>query len=199
MRIYPLIARRRQRSTADDTHNTSTATRPALASVPLTPDHPLCCASVSAGEKVLDPYHLSADVSSALLTNIRRRLTPQAIKMRADLEVMCFAAEGIDAIKAALKAGEGKSVEDIQIKIKLVAPPLYVMMTTALDKERGLELLQTACEEIGRIVRAAGGEVNIKAQPRAVSERDDKLLGQLMETLEKQNAEVAGDEPEEDM
>ena len=153
----------------------------------------------SAGEKVLDPYHLSSDVSQALLTNIRRRLTPQAIKMRADLEVMCFASEGIDAIKAALKAGEAKSADDIAIKIKLVAPPLYVMMTTALDKERGLELLHSACDEIGRRVRAAGGEVNIKAQPRAVSERDDKLLGQLMETLEKQNAEVAGDEPEEDM
>jgi len=118
--------------------------------------------------------------------------------MRADLEVMCFASDGIDAIKAALKAGEAKSTEEISIKIKLVAPPLYVMMTTALDKEKGLELLQAACEEIGRIVRAAGGEVNVKAAPRAVSERDDKLLGQLMETLEKQNAEVAGDEPEEE-
>ena len=152
----------------------------------------------SAGEKVLDGYHLSAEVSSALLSNIRRRLTPQAIKMRADLEVMCFAQEGIDAIKAALKAGEQKSSDDIAIKIKLVAPPLYVMMTTALDKERGLELLQAACDEISKRVRAAGGEVNVKAAPRAVSERDDKLLGQLMETLEKQNQEVAGDEPEEE-
>ena len=147
---------------------------------------------------MLEGYHLSADVQTALLTNIRRRLTPQAIKMRADLEVMCFASEGIDAIKAALKAGEAQSSADVQIKIKLVAPPLYVMMTTALDKEVGLGLLQKACDEISRIVRAAGGEVNVKAAPRAVSERDDKLLGQLMETLEKQNAEVAGDEPEED-
>jgi hypothetical protein len=36
------------------------------------------------------------------------------------------------------------------------------------------------------------------AQPRSVSEKDDKLLRDLMEDLEKQNAEVAGDEPEED-
>jgi len=154
---------------------------------------------VTQAEKVLDSYHLSADISSALLLNIRRRLTPQSIKIRADLEVMCFSSEGIDAIKAALKAGEAQSTADIAIKIKLVAPPLYVMMTTALDKEAGIALLQSACDSISRVVRSAGGEVNVKAPPRAVSERDDRLLGLLMETLEKQNAEVAGDEPEEDM
>ena len=166
---------------------------------PALPCAALRCALCSQADKVLEPYALPADVSAALLTNIRRRLTPQSIKIRADLEVMCFSSEGIDAIKAALKAGEAQSTADIAIKIKLVAPPLYVMMTTALDKDAGIALLTKACDAISAVVRPAGGEVNVKAPPRAVSERDDRLLGILMETLEKQNAEVAGDEPEEDM
>jgi hypothetical protein len=40
--------------------------------------------------------------------------------------------------------------------------------------------------------------LNIKSEPRAVSERDDRLLNALMETLEKQNAEVAGDDEGDD-
>jgi len=149
-------------------------------------------------EKVLDQYKLPPAVQDALLKNIARRLTPQPIKLRADIEVTCFARDGINAIKDALKAGEALSEEDMDIKIKLVAPPLYVMMTTSLDKDYGIEKLQTACDLITKMVVAKDGEVNIKTAPRAVSERDDKLLATLMETLEKQNQEVAGDEPEED-
>lgn len=137
-------------------------------------------------------------MKDALLKNITRRLTPQAVKMRADVEVTCFSYEGIDAIKEALKAAEAFSTEEIPVKIKLVAPPLYVIMATALDKDKGLEVLQQACDTITKIVKSKGGDINIKTPPRAVSERDDRLLGLLMETLEKQNQEIDGDEPDDE-
>lgn len=149
---------------------------------------------VAEPEKVLDQYQLDEKVKSALLKNIARRLTPQPIKIRADVEVTCFGYEGIDAIKAALLAGQACSTEDVQIKIKLVAPPLYVIMTTALDKAEGIALLEKACGEITRIITAKDGAVNIKTAARAVSDRDDRLLSILMETLEKQNTEVSGDD-----
>ena len=41
-------------------------------------------------------------VEAALVANIRRRLTPQPVKMRADVEVTCFAYEGVDAVREAL-------------------------------------------------------------------------------------------------
>jgi translation initiation factor 2 subunit 1 len=147
---------------------------------------------------VLEPYNISPEILDALLKNIKRRLTPQAIKMRADVEVMCFGYEGIDAIKEALLAAEALSTPEIQIKIKLVAPPLYVIMTSALQKDEGLALLQKACDTINDMVRAKKGEVNIKTAPRAVSERDDRLLGLLMETLEKQNQQISGDDDVEE-
>lgn len=153
---------------------------------------------VTQSDKVLEPYNIGAEVVDELLKNIKRRLTPQAIKLRADVEVMCFAYEGIDAIKDALKAAEALSTEEIQVKIKLVAPPLYVIMTSALDKDKGIEVLQTACDLITKMVKSKGGDVNIKTPPRAVSERDDRLLGLLMETLEKQNQQIDGDEADEE-
>jgi translation initiation factor 2 subunit 1 len=65
---------------------------------------------------------------------IARRLTPQPIKVRADIELTCYTPAGIDAIKRALKAGEAVSTETVPIRAKLIAPPLYVLDTNASDK-----------------------------------------------------------------
>ena len=71
-----------------------------------------------------------------LMHTIARRLTPQPIKLRADIELTCYTPAGIDAIKKALRAGEKVSTEAVPIKAKLVAPPLYVLSTNATDKVR---------------------------------------------------------------
>ena len=73
----------------------------------------------------------------AILTStIARRLTPQPIKLRADIELTCYTPAGIDAIKRALRTGERQSSDAVPIKAKLVAPPLYVLSTNATDKVR---------------------------------------------------------------
>jgi translation initiation factor 2 subunit 1 len=158
---------------------------------------------VKESEQVLLPYNIEPEVKRNLLKNIARRLAPQPVRIRADIEVTCFNEEGIDAIKAALKAGElvGKSVDDepdSAIKIKLVAPPYYVMMMTSMNKDAGIALMNKSCDAITETIKKRGGDVNIKTAARAVNERDDNLLKTLMETLEKQNQEVSGDDAEEE-
>ena len=77
---------------------------------------------------------VSPPTHTLLMNTIARRLTPQPIKLRADIELTCYTPAGIDAIKKALKAGERASTEAVPIKAKLVAPPLYVLSTNATDK-----------------------------------------------------------------
>lgn len=69
---------------------------------------------------MLSDLDLPQDLYNDLLANIRRRMTPQAMKIRADIEVTCFGYEGIDAIKAALLAGEALKRDDCDIKIKVI-------------------------------------------------------------------------------
>ena len=57
-------------------------------------------------------------------------------QIRADIEVTCFGYEGINAIKGALLKGVEMGSDDLSVKIKLVAPPLYVMLCSALDKNK---------------------------------------------------------------
>ncbi|KAJ3379146.1 hypothetical protein HDU92_006890 [Lobulomyces angularis] len=141
---------------------------------------------------------LTEEVKRELLNSIKKRMTPQAIKIRADIECNCFGYEGIDAVKTALFAGEACSTAETVIKIKLVAPPLYVMTTSSLEKNSGIKCLEDAITIIEQTIKKLGGSLTVKMKPRAVSESDDLELAQLMAKVGRENAEVSADEEEED-
>lgn len=142
---------------------------------------------------VLDELDLDEKTKSTLLSNIMRRLTPQAVKIRADIEVSCYAYEGIDAVKNSLLEGLKCSSEDVPIKINLIAAPLYVITTTTLDREDGLKGLTNAVEAIKTTIKKYKGDFNEKAAPKVVTESDEAELAKQMERLERENAEVDGD------
>ena len=132
---------------------------------------------------------------SALLKVIKRKLTPQPIKIRADIEVTCFSEEGIEAIRQALIAGEKASTKESPIKIKLIAPPLYVMMTTAINKQEGLQTVENAIEVVRKVLtEKPGGRLEIKEKPRVTSQEDEYKLKSLMEQRELENREVSDDD-----
>ncbi|CAG9936933.1 unnamed protein product [Clonostachys rosea f. rosea IK726] len=136
----------------------------------------------------------SQPVSDELKLYISKRLTPQPTKVRADIEVTCFGYEGIDAVKTALRKAEEKNTEETQVKVKLVSPPLYVLTNTCLDKSLGISRLEEAIVDIRTNIEAAGGNLIVKMEPKAVTESDDAELQALMEKRERENAEVSGDE-----
>ncbi|KKO99357.1 eukaryotic translation initiation factor 2 subunit alpha [Trichoderma harzianum] len=133
-------------------------------------------------------------VDDELKLYISKRLTPQPTKVRADVEVTCFGYEGIDAVKAALRTAEAKNTDSMQVKVRLVSPPLYVLTSTCLDKALGITRLEEAIVDIRTSIEAAGGNLTVKMEPKAVTESDDAELQALMEKRERENAEVSGDE-----
>jgi len=151
-------------------------------------------AAINEPDKVFEGMNMSEELKDAVVKNIKRRLTPQPVKVRADVEITCFQYEGIDAIKKALINGEATSTVDTPIKIKLVAPPLYVVVTTAVQKEAGIKALNVAIEAIKQEIEKYKGELTVKVEPRTVHERDERELSSLFERLARENAEVPGDE-----
>ncbi|KAH9042681.1 eukaryotic translation initiation factor 2 subunit alpha [Lactarius pseudohatsudake] len=141
---------------------------------------------------------VSQATHNLLTATIARRLTPQPIKLRADIELTCYTPSGIEAIKKALRAGEKSSTEAVPIKAKLVAPPLYVLSTNATDKYAAVERLERAIESIQGTIEKQGGNLIVKMKPKAVSETDEHDLAQLMAKAGRENAEVSGDEDEEE-
>jgi translation initiation factor 2 subunit 1 len=84
---------------------------------------------------LLDECGLDEKTKTTLLENILQKLTQQAVKIRADIEVACYTYEGIDSVKDALRSGIACGTEEVPIKINLIAPPLYVMTTQTPEKQ----------------------------------------------------------------
>ncbi|TYJ53029.1 hypothetical protein B9479_006359 [Cryptococcus floricola] len=150
--------------------------------------------SISEPDVVFGSLGLDDETLNDLRAGIARRLTPKPVKVRADIEVKCFSYAGIDAIKRALTAGEAVSTAEVPIKVRLVAPPLYVMSTTSTDKNGAIELMEKAVEVISESIKADKGDISIKMKPKVVSETDDLELKKLMEQFEAANIDQAGDD-----
>lgn len=147
---------------------------------------------------LLDECNLEDETKEVLLNNIKRKLTSQAVKIRADIECACYGYEGIDAVKAALRKGLELSTEELPIKINLIAPPLYVMTTSTPEKADGLKALETAIEKIKESITELGGVFNIQMAPKVVTATDEADLARRMERAEMENTEVAGDDDEDE-
>lgn len=124
--------------------------------------------SNSESDKVFEGLEIAESTREELLNNIKRRLTPQPIKIRADIEVTCFDYEGIDAIKTAFKEAEAQSLPEVPIRVKLVAPPLYVMITNALDKQLGIDTMEKAIAVLEESIKKNKGNMVTKMSVRVV-------------------------------
>mmetsp|Transcript_13355 Transcript_13355/g.25636 ORF Transcript_13355/g.25636 Transcript_13355/m.25636 type:complete len:342 (+) Transcript_13355:53-1078(+) len=145
-------------------------------------------------EGELPPVLQNVDVREALLKNIQRRMTPQPLKIRADIELTCFHYDGVLHIKQAMREGQKGSVEECPVKVKLVAPPLYVLTTQTLEKDLGIATLTKSIEMMKASIEAQKGKLVVKEAARAVSERDDRLLAEKLDQLAKAQQEVDGDD-----
>ena len=149
-------------------------------------------------EGVLGPLNLEPNIKTLLMSDMKKRLTPQPVKIRADIEVSCYTVEGIDAVRAALTAGLKLGTKEFPIKINLVAPPLYVMSTSSLEKKAGIEALEKAINEIETVIKGKGGNMKVKNAPRATTTNEENALEKELRKLAEENLEVDGDDEEDD-
>ena len=95
------------------------------------------------GEDVLkflnDNDSRAAAFEASLLEIVKRKLTPQPVKIRCDIEVSCFNYQGVDAVKNALTLGKSGSTDEVPLSIRLVSPPQYMVSTQTFNREAGFK------------------------------------------------------------
>lgn len=116
------------------------------------------------------------EIKGKLKEQIGRRLTPQLIRLRAKIEVSCFEYEGIDAVREALLEGLKVSTEEVELQIKLIAPPLYSLVTACRDKEGGTKKIDEAMDLIRAYIEGKKGQFLVRARPELIGaeEKDEK-------------------------
>jgi translation initiation factor 2 subunit 1 len=148
-------------------------------------------------KEVFDGLDIPEDLVKRLMQLVEHRMKAKPSKIRADVEVTCWSYEGIDAVKKALKAGEKMSTPEVPVKIQLLAPPVYVLLSTTSDVKAGLAVLKSALNEIEKEIKKVGGDFVIKEEPRTVTETDEKEFNAFLQQL-KDKSQDHGDDDEDD-
>uniref|UniRef100_A0A4W5PMQ0 Eukaryotic translation initiation factor 2, subunit 1 alpha b n=1 Tax=Hucho hucho TaxID=62062 RepID=A0A4W5PMQ0_9TELE len=99
--------------------------------------------------------------------------------------------EGIDAVKDTLRVWLSCSTEAMPIKMNVIAPPRYVMTTTTLERTEGLSVLNQAKVAIKERIEEKRCVFNIQME---VTDTDETELAGQLQRLERENAEVDGDD-----
>ena len=129
-----------------------------------------------ANPKMLEVFGLDDSTKATLQDQVKRRLAPKALKFRADVEVFCFGVDGVEAVQAALRAGKAVPGADAEVKIELLASPVYVLRTSSLDKNAGIQVLKQSIalitEEITKYER---GEAKV-TRPAAYQSHAGRMM-----------------------
>jgi translation initiation factor 2 subunit 1 len=145
-----------------------------------------------------DSIFKGMDMTEAELTEltsfVKLKMAPQPLRIRADIQVTCVAFEGVEAIRAALLTAESFGDDKVPIKVQLIAPPLYLILATTLDKVSGMERMNAAVASVKAEIEKRGGQLVVKMAPTVMSSRDDTELQRMLAELEFANAEISGDE-----
>ena len=82
----------------------------------------------------------------------------------------------MQAVKAALRHGKQIGIDGCEIKIELLASPIYVLRTQTMDKNLGVAALKQSIELIqAEMSKYDRGEAKVKdgGEPRCVTNYDD--------------------------
>jgi len=103
--------------------------------------------------ELLNDCGLDEHTKKILLAKIGHHLKSHKHKIRADIDVTCYGYEGVDAIKAALKAGIACGTDDIPITIKLLAPPHYIVAAHTTEVDEAIDLINNSLLKYKRVLR----------------------------------------------
>ena len=123
---------------------------------------------------------MTAEIREALMHGISVKLAPKPVKIRADFSITCYEYEGINAIKEALRAGLALSKENIEIMIKLISSPNYVMIVKTTDKNGGMEMASASLKKISGEIKKSGGNFIVKEQPYFINDQGDQDVEELI-------------------
>lgn len=121
-----------------------------------------------------DLSHLEEKLKEDIEISLRRKLITQALRFRAKVDVSCSQFEGIDAIKEALLKGLEASSEECEVKVQLVAHPMFMLTCATTDKQLGLASLEKAISLIKACIEAKGGEFCVRLAPELVGHNEQE-------------------------
>lgn len=126
--------------------------------------------AVAEPEAVLGPLDLDPKVYERVCVGVQHKLRADLLKIQADVDVTCFAIEGVDAIREVLLHGQesGQDADGSNVQVFVQAPPLYILSTQSEDKEEGIQRLWDVIDAMKEMMKKKGGDVETSVPPRVM-------------------------------
>ena len=139
----------------------------------------------------LDQFDIPDLVKECLFSHIKERLKTKPYKIRADIKLVCFTLEGVNSIIKALKAGESINSD---LKIFLIAAPIYIINYIHEKKDIGISVVNEAIQKIKETIESLDGIFEIQKEAHPIQDYDDentrKFFQQEAERLELEEGET---------
>jgi translation initiation factor 2 subunit 1 len=148
-------------------------------------------------EGVIGPLNLDPKVKEKFEVELKKKFTPQPVKIKAIFELRSYDKEGIEQIKKALLKGQEESSEEIPLKINLIAPPLYIVQTTTLNKDKGILVVQNCLNKIKEDILSRNGKFEEKEFIKNADEKEQDIE-KLYELNKKDDVDGDGDEDDDE-
>eukprot|EP00811_Abedinium_folium_P000223 NODE_10202_length_1369_cov_6.494364.p1 GENE.NODE_10202_length_1369_cov_6.494364~~NODE_10202_length_1369_cov_6.494364.p1 ORF type:complete len:368 (-),score=115.65 NODE_10202_length_1369_cov_6.494364:266-1297(-) len=109
-----------------------------------------------------------AKIKEDVETCLSRRLVTQTLRLRAKIEVSCNEYDGIEAIRAALTDGLRASKEDCELKIHLVAHPVFVLTVVCRSQAQGIAVIDEAMQFVELSITKSKGHFKVRNRPELI-------------------------------
>lgn len=139
-------------------------------------------------ENTVSGLKLEPKVFEALQKELEKRYPLQQKKIKAEFNLKCYSAEGVEDIKRALKAGEELRNEKNQLKISLISSPRFIVNAMSFDPKEGVKLVQDCLEKIKVAIReiTEDSEFEIKENAKVLGYKDERELENMISEMNRQ-------------
>lgn len=121
--------------------------------------------------------HLVEVARAALLKNLCHRLSSKPSRIRAEIELLCFAPNGCSVVKAMLMktvAQHERRMASIMhepdedeepLHVYQESPPKYVVTMASRHLSEAISFMKELCEDVGQLMKEKGGDFRVTLQP----------------------------------
>ncbi len=114
------------------------------------------------GDEALEDTDLSDDEVDAIVETARENVSVPYVNVTGYVDLSCAAPDGVDAVKAALKAAEGNGdiPKEIELDVSYVGSPEYRIKVRAPDYKTAEDELKSSADRAKTAIEAAGGSAH---------------------------------------
>ncbi|MFB6299111.1 MAG: translation initiation factor IF-2 subunit alpha [Halobacteriales archaeon] len=124
------------------------------------------------GHEALEELDLSEDERNAIVETARENVSVPYVTVTGYVDLRCTDAEGVDAIKDALKAAEGNGdvPDEIDLEVTYVGAPEYRIQVQAPDYKLAEDHLEAGVERARSAIETHGGTAEFHRERRSDDE-----------------------------